>query len=141
MELPDRFHCIFSFYSAISKEILEFIFRWLHNLEHGAIVVLYHPCSNRHLRDKLKKIVKNCLFRHIITPFRHLSEDKPFAIVAWATSLEFSDVNEKMIKDFVTTYAKTGPEKVSRDGQYSEFLLEAAKIVSEDDSEICPQGI
>jgi hypothetical protein len=112
--------------------------RWLHNLEHGAIVLLYHPCSNQNLVAQLKKIVKSCLFRHIITPYRNLTQERPFAIAAWATSLEFSVVDETMITNFIKNFALKGPEKTPKDGQYSEFLKEAAKVVSENDSEICP---
>jgi hypothetical protein len=44
-----------------------------------------------------------------------------------------------MIVEFVKSYAKTGPEKVSRDGQYKMMLIEAAKIITDvDDFSLCP---
>lgn len=50
--------------------------RWLHNLEHGAIVMLYHPCADRNEVNLLKKIVKNCLYKHIITPYNLLEPNR-----------------------------------------------------------------
>ncbi|KHJ82813.1 hypothetical protein OESDEN_17492, partial [Oesophagostomum dentatum] len=37
--------------------------RWLHNLEHGSIILLYHPCADRDELEKLRHIVTNCLYR------------------------------------------------------------------------------
>ncbi|PRD36543.1 UNVERIFIED_CONTAM: hypothetical protein NCL1_08408 [Trichonephila clavipes] len=40
----------------------EYIFvppqRWLHNLEHGAVVMLYHPCAEPREVEKLKKLTR-----------------------------------------------------------------------------------
>lgn len=113
--------------------------RWLHNLEHGAIVALYHPCANKNQIDQLKHLVKACLYRHIITPYRKLSSERPFALAAWSTSLEFSVFDNSTLIDFIKKYAKTGPEKTSREGQYKAMLTEEAKIITDvDDFELCP---
>lgn len=50
--------------------------RWIHNLEHGAVVMLYHPCANKNEVQYLKKVVKLCLYRHIITPYNLLSSER-----------------------------------------------------------------
>lgn len=50
--------------------------RWLHSLEHGAIVMLYHPCANKNEVQLLRKIVKGCLYRHIITPYNLLPQER-----------------------------------------------------------------
>ncbi|XP_018396394.1 PREDICTED: uncharacterized protein LOC108774724 isoform X1 [Cyphomyrmex costatus] len=50
--------------------------RWLHSLEHGAIVMLYHPCANPSEVKRLKNLVSKCLWRHIITPYSYLEEDR-----------------------------------------------------------------
>lgn len=39
--------------------------RWLHNIEHGAIVMLYHPCTHHTLVEKLRALVKGCI-RYIV---------------------------------------------------------------------------
>lgn len=111
--------------------------RWLHSLEHGAIVMLYDPCALSSQVDKLKNLLKSCLFRHIITPHK-LSKERPLALVAWATSLEMSMYDKTTAVEFIKKYAKAGPEKVSRQGQFKKMLIEESKIVSDsDDSEIC----
>lgn len=50
-------------------------FRWLHNLEHGAIVMLYHPCADPDEVEKLRRILTGCLYRYVITPYDELTED------------------------------------------------------------------
>ena len=47
--------------------------RWLHNIEHGSVVMLYDPCALRSEVDKLKKLVKRCIRKHIITPYQRLT--------------------------------------------------------------------
>jgi len=113
--------------------------RWLHNLEHGAIVALYHPCADLMFIEQLKALIKSCLYRHIITPYRELSSDYPFALAAWGTSLQFSVIDKPMLIEFIKKHAKTGPEKVSRNGLYKQMLTEASKTVTDvEDSELCP---
>lgn len=112
--------------------------RWLHSLEHGAIVMLYDPCAVTSEVDKLRSLVKRCLFRHIITPHK-LSAERPLALAAWGVSLELGAFEEATPLEFIKKYAKTGPEKVSRNGQYKKLIIDEAKIVSDpDDTEICP---
>lgn len=113
--------------------------RWLHNVEHGAIVALYHPCANKNMINRLKRVVKSCLYRHVITPYGRLSHERPFALVAWGTTLEYSVIDESMVRSFIRQQAKAAPEKTSRNGQYKKMLTEPAKIVTDvDDYELCP---
>ncbi|KRT84561.1 hypothetical protein AMK59_2137, partial [Oryctes borbonicus] len=55
--------------------------RWIHNLEHGAVVMLYHPCANNVEVDFLRQLIVRCLYRHIITPYNVLTPERPFALV------------------------------------------------------------
>lgn len=112
--------------------------RWIHNLEHGAIVALYHPCANQQEVTKLKSLIKKCLYRHIITPYALLNSDKPFALVAWGRSLELPFVDSKMSIGFIRMNALQGPEQMARDGEYDEMIIDAAKTLSINDSALCP---
>lgn len=113
--------------------------RWLHNVEHGAIVLLYHPCANVQELTLLKNIVKKCLFRHIITPYILLTMDYPFALVAWGHSLEMSIVDPSLAISFIKEHALRGPETKFDDGQYDYKLMEHAEVISnEEDSHLCP---
>ena len=49
--------------------------RWQHNLEHGVVVLLYHPCLNVDRRGKqqlarLIHTVRGCIRKHVVTPSR-----------------------------------------------------------------------
>ena len=50
--------------------------RWLHNIEHGAVVMLYDPCVLDSEVDKLRKIVRSCIKKHVITPTTFLSRER-----------------------------------------------------------------
>ncbi|KAL1498121.1 hypothetical protein ABEB36_008974 [Hypothenemus hampei] len=113
--------------------------RWLHNLEHGAVALLYHPCANLNKVNLLKRIVKNCLYRHVITPYNLLTPQRPIALVTWGHRLEMSNVDPKEVLKFIKLHALNGPEKTHRDGQYDLMLKEKAQIVSDsDDTNVCP---
>lgn len=113
--------------------------RWLHNLEHGAIVMLYHPCADRNEVNLLKKIVKNCLYKHIITPYNLLEPNRPLVLISWGHRLEMSRVAIDLAVKFIKDHAIHGPEKLTKNGQYDFMLLHKAKIVSDiNDSNLCP---
>lgn len=113
--------------------------RWIHNLEHGAIVAVYHPCVNKRQLDDFRKLVKSCLYRHIITPYEKLVAERPFALIAWGRSLEMSVVDHELIIGFIRMNGLQGPEKMSKNGQYNGGIIEQAKIISDaDDNNLCP---
>ncbi|CAJ0580862.1 unnamed protein product, partial [Mesorhabditis spiculigera] len=116
--------------------------RWLHNLEHGTIVLLYHPCVDLSELDKLRHLVTGCLWRHIVTPYNKLSEERPLALVAWGARLEMNEVDEKatqMAVEFIRKHAHIAPEDIARDGIYDHYLLQPARVVTDaTDSTICP---
>jgi hypothetical protein len=100
--------------------------------------MLYHPCANQQFVEGLRKIIKGCLYRHIITPHRDLSVERPLALAAWGISLEFAVFDRQLVVDFIKERAKKAPEKTFRNGQYKKLLIEPAKIVSdESDSDLC----
>jgi len=113
--------------------------RWLHNLEHGSIVMLYHPCADEEQVNKLRQLVTSCIWRHIITPYDKLSNDRPFALVAWGAKLEMNTVDVIQAVLFMKKHAHVAPEDLSKEGQYDEMLLRPASMVSDkDDSAVCP---
>lgn len=113
--------------------------RWLHNLEHGGIAALYHPCADLRGISILKKLVKSCLRKHIISPVKEIPRDRPFVLVAWGVRMRMSVVNSSIIQDFIRKNALKGPERSPTDGQYAIVLQEEAQIVSDfEDSNLCP---
>lgn len=113
--------------------------RWVHNLEHGAVVMLYHPCALPDEVNRLKRLVRSCLYRHVITPFKGLTPERPLALVTWAHRLEMSKVSNKVVYKFIQKHALRGPEQVAADGQYDYMFDIQAEIVSdENDTRLCP---
>lgn len=114
--------------------------RWLHNMEHGAVVMLYHPCANPLEVKKLKTLVTGCLRRHVITPYNLLPEDRPLTLVTWGCQLAMSYVNPSAVRKFIRQHALRGPEQISTDGDFMEGLISQAKIVTDvKDSNLCPK--
>ncbi|KAJ8984805.1 hypothetical protein NQ317_013002 [Molorchus minor] len=116
--------------------------RWLHNLEHGAVAMLYHPCANTDEVNSLRKLVKGCLYRYVITPYSFLSSERPLALVTWGHRLEMSKVAPEVVIDFIRKHAIKGPEMTHKDGQYDLELKTRAEVVSTpDDSNLCPNNV
>ncbi|CAL4105155.1 unnamed protein product, partial [Meganyctiphanes norvegica] len=102
--------------------------RWLHNVEHGAVILLYHPCAEPILVHRLRKIVTGCIRKHIITPYTLLTEDRPLALVAWGVSLEMATVNTSAVKKWIKDHGLKGPEgKYAKEGSYTVGLIKKAK--------------
>lgn len=119
--------------------------RWVHSLEHGSVVFLYHPCADRRQIKLLKKIARRCLRRHVITPYRTLSRDKPFALLTYGCKMTMSAIEEGKVVQFIKKNAfnrkRASEYDVSDNGQYSFHLIKEAKTVPGsdfDDSRLCP---
>lgn len=97
-------------------------------------------CSNFQL-DIVKNLIKKCLYRHIITAYDLLEPERPFALVAWGRSLEFSVVDQLVVVSFIRLYALQGPEKIFSDGQYNQTLIEQANIISSADDDVLCQNL
>uniref|UniRef100_A0A0A9X990 Tumor protein p53-inducible protein 13 n=1 Tax=Lygus hesperus TaxID=30085 RepID=A0A0A9X990_LYGHE len=110
--------------------------RWIHNLEHGGIVMLYNPCAHHFLVNQLREIVRNCLYKHVITPYR-LSSERPLALIAWGWSLTMSEVDVEEAKKFIEDHANRGPEMIDSDGKYELYLKDPASNYSHLGQGIC----
>ncbi|XP_054921632.1 uncharacterized protein [Dermacentor andersoni] len=109
---------------------------------HGAIVMLYHPCTHPYYVDTLRNIVTGCLRKHVITPYVHLSPERPLALVAWGCRYEMSTVDQEEVVAFIKEKALKGPEgSYPKEGQYTHFLLKTSTppLGSDmNDTVICP---
>ncbi|CAI4230792.1 unnamed protein product [Auanema sp. JU1783] len=113
--------------------------RWLHNLEHGSIILLYHPCVDRNQLQLLRSLVTGCLWRHVVTPYNKLSSERPLALVAWGAKLEMNHVIPTEVITFIREHAHVAPEDISRDGLYDQYLIKAADVIDNDpeDKNVC----
>ncbi|XP_043480694.1 uncharacterized protein LOC122510258 [Leptopilina heterotoma] len=113
--------------------------RWLHSLEHGAVVMLYHPCANHLEVEILRKLVTGCIRRHIISPSNFVSTDRPLVLLTWGCHLSMSYVDVEDVQEFISKFALKGPEQIENDGDFDKELLHKAEIVSDiKDSNLCP---
>ncbi|KAF0030763.1 hypothetical protein F2P81_017494 [Scophthalmus maximus] len=71
--------------------------------EHGATVLLYHPCSPLGERRLLSVLSSSCLSDYVMTPHPQLSRHKPIALVSWGRTLELSTVASSDVCDWLET--------------------------------------
>ena len=50
--------------------------RWLHNIEHGAVIMLYDPCVLQSEVQKLRDLVLGCTRKYVITPTTFLTKER-----------------------------------------------------------------
>ena len=96
--------------------------RWLHNLEHGGIALLYHPCAGPDVKSKLLSYAKAAKpsageFLWVLTPYPDLPAAA--AAVAWENVMLAETVTETDLNAFVEKFHRKGPEDVGMSGQYS----------------------
>lgn len=92
---------------------------WLHNLEHGDIVVLYNcPEDCPDLKAKLRALIDKAPQRRcptpklIIMPYSQ-GMTTPITTIAWGKQLDLAEYDEKAILDFYKRYEDRGPETVA----------------------------
>lgn len=93
---------------------------WLHNLEHGGIVILYNcpPEGCEDLQQQLAQVAKNIpedgRFQEqkvVVTPYARELPSK-IVLLAWTVQLNQDTVDPKTITDFYKRYVNRGPEVV-----------------------------
>lgn len=117
--------------------------RYQHNLEHGCVVLLYHPCLVMEQIVKLKQLVSGCLRKHIITSSRIPTLEAPVILLAWGSFQEFQVLDLEKAEQFIRKHALSGPEgNYTKDGLYTHLLTRPATILKksdEADSVVCPE--
>lgn len=95
---------------------------WIHNLEHGGVVLLYHPCASAETVDALREYARSRAdddggaFRWILTPYADLPT--AVAVVAWEWSYGAECVDEADIEAFVADHYRQAPEDVAGNGSF-----------------------
>lgn len=121
-------------YRPVGGESGEYLYcppqRWLNNLQHGATVLLFHPCAPASERDRLSVLARSCLSSYIITPHPDLSTQRMFALVSWGRTLELSSLTASEVCDWLketTTMASFYHGDVVRGRKYSLLLTHPAE--------------
>lgn len=99
--------------------------RWVHNLEHGGIIFLYHPDADPDEIEKLKAAYlaippdPDCDYRRaLLTPDPLLDTDRPFAVVAANRVLDGKCVDADAIAVWAAEHVAKAPENVCGHGTY-----------------------
>lgn len=77
--------------------------RWLHTVSRGGVAFLYHPCAYSEQVDQLKELARSCLNQYIVSPYPHLSEESPLAVVTWGCVYRLRWVSRQEIKAWLLT--------------------------------------
>ncbi len=102
--------------------------RWLHNLEHGGIALLYNPCAGEAVVDALREIAltrpddAEGEFRWLLTPYVGL--ETAVAVVAWEWTYTAECVGADEINDFINLHYRMAPEDARGDGAYDTNYVE-----------------
>jgi hypothetical protein len=96
--------------------------RYLHNLEHGGIAFLYHPCASDETLQAIRDYVQSHAgdetgpFRYVMTPYPGLPT--AIAVLAWENKLSANCFNSTDVDWFLRLNYRNGPEDVAVDGRY-----------------------
>lgn len=98
--------------------------RWLHNLEHGGIALLYDPCVPDAVVDGLRAFATarpaddTGGFRYVLTPYPGLP--RPIAAVAWEWTWLADCVDPTLLGEFVDAHYRQAPEDFATDGSFAD---------------------
>lgn len=101
--------------------------RWLHNLEHGGVALLYDPCAPasviQELRDFAKKrpADKGGLFRYVMTPYGGLPY--PVMAITWQWRYGAQCVTPADLEAFVQGHYRQAPEDEEAEGTFADGWL------------------
>ncbi|MCS5663811.1 MAG: DUF3105 domain-containing protein [Flavobacteriales bacterium] len=97
--------------------------RYLHNLEHGGIALLYHPCVEQAIIDSLRTLVcsrsedEGGGFRWVMTPYPNLPVN--IAAVAWEWTYLNDCFDANSINEFIDKHYRNTPEDFYYNGSYN----------------------
>ncbi|MCB9545499.1 MAG: DUF3105 domain-containing protein [Myxococcales bacterium] len=100
--------------------------RWLHNLEHGGVAFLYHPCADAADVEALRAVIRarvavDPAFRYILTPYADLPA--AVAVVAWEWRYLAPCVQADVMDAFIDQHYRQAPEDIAADGGYAVGFL------------------
>ncbi len=96
--------------------------RWLHNLEHGGVALLYHPCADAVLVEALQELAgtrpedATGPFRYVLTPYIGLPS--AVGVVAWEWTYSANCLNPGEVSAFIDRRYRMAPEDFPHDGVY-----------------------
>lgn len=64
--------------------------------------MLYHPCAHPFMVNRLRKLVTNCIRKHVITrDTTRLTPERPLALVTWGCRMVMNRVENAKVVSFI----------------------------------------
>lgn len=89
---------------------------WLHNLEHGDIIILYNCSENcSELKSQIRKVMEEApkrrcdMVRLLALPYTK-GMSTPITVLAWGRQLDLAEFDKEAILNFYKTWEDRGPE-------------------------------
>ncbi len=102
--------------------------RWLHNAEHGAVILLYHPCAPKQTVEALRAFAKTQVaqqgdfaFRQLMTPYPALQST--IAMVTWGHVYFAECVQPELMQQWLLAHYNKAAEDMPYSGSYDELWL------------------
>jgi len=95
---------------------------WIHNLEHGGVALLYHPCTPAVEIEALRQFARarkpdaGGAFRWLLTPYPGLHS--PVVAVTWGGKYAAACVRPDELEAFLVQHYRKAPEDVGAQGGY-----------------------
>ncbi|GAB1604452.1 uncharacterized protein LOC115222628 isoform X1 [Argonauta hians] len=117
--------------------------RWLHSIEHGAAVFLYHPCVPTREKERFQKIAFSCMKKIIVTPSLEVPKSTPFVVAVYKSKLLMNRIDESLIVEFLqrVNWEDIPEYNVWEDGSYNLYLEKSSYQSTNHESNyrnVCP---
>nr|XP_026692495.1 uncharacterized protein LOC100186103 isoform X1 [Ciona intestinalis] len=83
---------------------------YIHNLEHNAVVFMYHPCTPDALVKQLRCVATSCTWKHLITAHKNLTKEHPIAVLTYGNVYQMSSINVSDVRAWVRHAIQYGGE-------------------------------
>ncbi|MFC5450833.1 DUF3105 domain-containing protein [Paenibacillus aestuarii] len=86
----------------------------VHNLEHGDIIIYFHPDAPAELQDKLKYLAnfKKAGAGVLAVPNPDVPSDKEVVVNAWTKTMQLTTYDDASVGTFIYQYINKGPEQI-----------------------------
>ncbi|MFD0694447.1 DUF3105 domain-containing protein [Paenibacillus sp. GCM10027628] len=86
----------------------------VHNLEHGDIIIYYHPDANADLLDKLRYLTnfKKAGAGVLAVPNPDVPSDQEVVVTAWTKTMQLQKFDEASVGTFIYRNIDKGPEQI-----------------------------
>lgn len=88
--------------------------QFVHNLEHGQIVIWYHPDAPAETISAIEGLVDQETQATAAVPYTDIESPYQFVLSAWGALQRCEHVSQKVVNDFRREYQGQGPEQLTR---------------------------